>query len=490
MSYHLLTGATGLLGNYLLRDLLLNHIPVAVLVRPNRRQSAKQRIEIALCAWESELGISLTRPVVLEGDIAQPDLGLDAVSIRWAAEYCSAVINNAASLTFHSTSKEGEPWRSNIGGTRNVLEFCRNTGIRKFHHVSTAYVAGLRQGKVLESELDVGQQFSNDYECSKVQSEKLVREADCLDEPTVFRPGIIIGDSKTGLTTTYHGYYAALQLANTVVKAFPSNETGWVGGERVRLTLSGTETKHLVPVDWVAAVMSQVILHPKWHGKTYHLTPKHPVTVRLIRDVLEQANGFYGASFCGSGRPPEDASEPEKLFYEHIRVYNSYWKMDPEFDTTNTEAAAPNLPCPHVDRNMLMKLSKVAIDSGFPSPSKKPIDPEFDSEEHLQPLIDQAGSISDSEDHERLLGLDIKGHGGGQWQLVVRGEELIGVETGVHVDRAATCQVDIETYAALAQGRTTWKQAFQKGTARINGNGRSVNEYASILDQLVAQPVK
>ena len=177
MSYHLLTGATGLLGNYLLRDLLLQEIPVAVLVRPNRKQTARQRIEAQMCAWDAEYGKPMPRPVVLEGDIAQADLGLDAVNIRWAAEYCSAVIHNAASLTFHSTSKDGEPWRSNIGGTRNVLEFSRSTGIRKFHHVSTAYVAGLRQGRILETELDVGQQFSNDYECSKLQAERSAKVA-------------------------------------------------------------------------------------------------------------------------------------------------------------------------------------------------------------------------------------------------------------------------------------------------------------------------
>lgn len=490
MSYHLLTGATGLLGNYLLRDLLLRDVPVAVLVRPNRKQTGRQRVEAAMCGWDAEYGRSLPRPVVLEGDISQPDLGLDAVNIRWAAEYCSAVINNAASLTFHSTSKDGEPWRSNIGGTRNVLDFCKNTGIRKFHHVSTAYVAGLRQGRVLESELDVGQQFSNDYECSKLQSETMVREADFLDEPTVFRPGIIIGDSQTGMTTTYHGFYAALQLVNTIVRAHEANETGIVGGRKIRLTLEGNETKFLVPVDWVSAVMAHVLTHAKWHGKTYHLTPKHPVTVRMIRDVLEESTGFYGTTFCGSGKPPEEPSEPEMLFYEHIRVYNSYWKMDPEFDTSNTDLAAPHLPCPHLDRQLMLKLSRIVIESGFPTPSKKPIEPEFDAESHLQPLIDQAGSIHSAETDERLIGLEILGHGGGQWQLVVRGDELIGVETGVHADRLATCKLDIDTYAALAQGQTTWQAALQSGAARIEGNGRELSDYATILEQLIAQPVK
>ena len=489
MSYHLLTGATGLLGNYLLRDLLQANVPVAVIVRSNRRQTARQRVEAAMCAWEAELGRALPRPVVLEGDISEPDLGLEPLDVRWVAEYCSTMIHNAASLTFQATSPDGEPWRSNVGGVKNVLELCRNTGIRKLHHVSTAYVAGLRQGTVLESELDVGQEFSNDYECSKLEAEKLVREADFLDPVTVFRPAIIIEDSRTGLTTTYHGYYAALQLCHTLVKAIPPDETGIVGGQNVRLTLTGTETKHLVPVDWVSAVMTHVMTRPELHGKTYHLSPQHPVTTRLIRDVLEQAAGFFGATLIGTGDRPGNASEAEALFYEHIRVYNSYWKMDPEFDRTNTESAAPHLPCPHVDRDLLYKLSRIAIENDFPGPAKRPVEPEFDVEAHLQPLSDQMSEIAPQATDERLLGLDVYGHGGGQWQVIVRGRQIVGLEIGNHDDRQATCRLDVETFAALAQGTITWYDALRSGAAEISGNGRSAGQYAKILEQLVAIPV-
>lgn len=489
MSYHLLTGATGLLGNYLLRDLLLADVQVAVIARSNRRQTARQRVEAAMCAWEAELGRALPRPVVLEGDISQPDLGLDPISIRWAAEYCSTLIHNAASLTFHSTSEDGEPWRSNVGGVRNILEFCRNTQIRRLHHVSTAYVAGLRQGLVLESELDVGQEFSNDYERSKLEAEKLVRGCDFLESLTVFRPAIIIGDSQTGLSTTYHGYYAALQLVHTIVKTLPIDETGLVGGQTARLTLNGTETKHLVPVDWVSAVMVHVMTHPELHGETYHLTPQHPVTTRLIRDVLEQSAGFYGAHLVGSGERPGNATEVEALFYEHIRVYNSYWKMDPSFDRTNTERAAPHLKCPHVDRDLLYRLSRIVIENEFPGPAKRPLIPDFDVESHLQPLIEQAETTSVSSSDERLLGLEVLGHGGGQWQLIVRGEQIIGLEIGNHEDRKATCRLNVDTFAALAQGKTTWADAFRSGAAEISGNGRSLRQYARVLEQIVATPV-
>lgn len=489
MSYHLLTGATGLLGNYLLRDLLLADVPVAVIVRSTRRQTARQRVEAAMCAWDAEVGRSLPRPVVLEGDISQPDLGLDPLSVRWVAEYCSTLIHNAASLTFHSTSDDGEPWRSNVLGVKNVLEFCRNTGIRKLHHVSTAYVAGLRQGRVLETELDVGQEFSNDYERSKLEAETLVREADFLEPVTVFRPAIIIGDSQTGQTTTYHGYYAALQLAHTIVKVIPQDETGFVGGQKVRLTLNGTETKHLVPVDWVSAVMVHVITNRELHGQTYHLTPQHPVTTRMIRDVLEQAAGFYGATLTGGGDRPGDASEAEALFYEHIRVYNSYWKMDPVFDRTNTERAAPHLPCPHVDHDLLYRLSRIVIDKDFPGPAKRPLEPDFNVETHLQPLMDQVATDRAQATDERLLGLEVRGHGGGQWQLIVRGDQVVGLENGNHDDRKATCHLDVDTFAALAKGQTTWHDALRTGAAQISGNGRSVSEYSQVLEQLLTTAV-
>ena len=489
MSYFLLTGATGLLGNYLLRDLLSADIPVAVIARSSRRMSARQRIEAAMCLWDAELGRVLPRPVIMEGDISQPDLGLDANNVRWIAEYCTAVINNAASLTFHSTSEDGEPWRSNVGGTRNVLDLCRNTGIRQFHHVSTAYVAGLRQGRVFETDLNVGQEFSNDYERSKLESETMVREADFIEPPTIFRPAIIIGDSRTGMTTTYHGYYAALKLCYTIVKAFSPDLTGLVGGQGVRLTLDGTETKHLVPVDWVSAVMVHVLTHPRLHGQTYHLSPKHPVTTRLIRDVLEQSVSFYGATLVGASAQPGDATEVEKLFYEHIRVYNSYWKMDPIFDRTNTETAAPHLPCPHVGLDLLLKLSRIVVEDNFPEPSKRPVDPEFDVELLLSPLIEQTDQHPPNSSDERLLGLDVCGHGGGQWQVIVRGDEIVGVEIGLHEDRLATCRLNVETFASLAQGQTSWDDAFQSGAAEIRGNGRTLDQYSKLLEQMLAQAV-
>lgn len=366
MPYHLLTGATGLLGRYLVRDLGLEGVPLAVLVRPSRRSEPGARIEAICQTWEAMLGQSVPRPVVLEGDISQPGLGLSHEDLEWARQHCDTLIHNAASLQFVAPSKEGEPYRSNVQGVRHVLDFSSEIGIEQFHHVSTAYVAGKRDGVVTESELDVGQEWGNDYELSKVEAEQLVRAASFPKPPTIFRPAIIIGDSKTGWSTTFHNFYVMVQIADTILKQHGEPDaTGAVNVSEISMNVDGHERKNLVPVDWVSSVMSHIITHDDLHGETYHLTPRCPVTTRLMRDAIEEVMGIYGLTFYGAGEPRDDGPEFEKLFHEHMKVYDSYWRDDPQFDATNTHHAAPHLPCPHVDRDMLARLSQKAREMRF-----------------------------------------------------------------------------------------------------------------------------
>jgi thioester reductase-like protein len=372
MNYHiLLTGATGLLGRYLLRDLLLADTSVAVLVRRSRRQSAADRVEAMMLSWEAMLDRELPRPHVLEGDLTKPNLGLDDDELAWVEQNCDSVLHNAASLTFISSDPEGEPWISNVTGTQNVLDVCEKTGIKDFHHVSTSYVCGLRDGDVFENELDEGQEWGNDYERSKVQAETLVRNAKFLSPPTFYRPAIIVGDSKTGFTTSFHGFYATLHLTYTLKKSMNA-EMGHDPSKPTRITLDGDECKNFVPVDWVSAVTAHVVTNREFHGQTYHLTPETSVSATEVKKVLDLAIGFEGSVFHGAGKPVDDPSEIEQLFYEHIRVYNSYWRDDPKFDGTNTRNAAPHLPCPTIDFDMLLMMANKAIEMDFRWKEKVP----------------------------------------------------------------------------------------------------------------------
>jgi thioester reductase-like protein len=372
----LLTGATGLLGRYLLRDLLTAGQNVAVVVRPSERQSAEGRVASLMAAWERRGVTGLTMPHVLVGDITEPALGLNAADRRWIADNCDMVLHNAASLSFEpASSPEDEPWRSNLGGTRNVLELCRQTEIADFHHVSTSYVCGLRDDVVYENQLDEGQDFGNDYEKSKLQAEQLVRQADFLAPPTFYRPAIIVGDSQTGFTTTFHGFYALVRLAVTLTRLVE-------GADKIDWSiplhgLTGNECKNLVPVDWVSAVITEIVDRRDLWGNTYHLTPAEPVRAATIRDVIEKVVGYEGTTaFTEAGENGSAGAsfgaELESAFYEQMEVYATYWRNDPTFDRTNLLAAVPQLPCPALDYDRLLMLAETAIKMNFKYRDPKP----------------------------------------------------------------------------------------------------------------------
>ncbi len=375
----LLTGATGLLGRYLLRDLTVAGHRVAVLVRPSARQPADARVAALLAAWDQRGYGDLPAPQVLTGDITSPGLGLSDTDARWAEEHCDLVLHNAASLTFFADPAEpGEPWRSNVEGTRNVLGFARDAGIADFHHVSTAYVAGLRTGVVREDDGDVGQEFGNDYEKSKLQAEALVRAADFLETPTVYRPSIIVGDSETGFTTTFHGFYAVVKLAHALARLVDVTEGGDSADWSLPLHgLTGDERKNLVPVDWVSAAIAEIVGRRDCWGKTYHLTPAEPVRADVIRDVVEEVVGHHGRSAFGgqaaAGEAAALSAEVEAAFYEQMKVYETYLRNDPTFDRTNLLAAFDR-PCPPLDREHLLMLARTAAAMNFryrdPNPAK------------------------------------------------------------------------------------------------------------------------
>lgn len=360
----LLTGATGLLGSYLLRDLLLAETPLAVLARRNRRHSATARIEHLLEDWERALGRRLPRPVVLEGDLTQSGCGLDGDQLAWITRHCDRLLNNAASLSFFNADRDGEPWRTNIGGTQNLLELAESTGIRDFHHVSTAYVCGLQTGVIFESDLVVDQAFGNDYEQSKAQAESIVREAGHLDSVTVYRPSIIVGDSQTGFTSTYHGFFAGLRLGHTLLTRVPIGSTSGLALLRL-LGIAATASKNFVPVDWVSAAISHASGQLEAVGQTLHLTHPNPMSMQTVAETVQEAVETY--SEAASPDDPNCCDEAwfaENLKHE-LQVYEHYFRNDPVFDRSTTARLTEHLPVPELDDDTMMRMSKFAIAHEF-----------------------------------------------------------------------------------------------------------------------------
>src|SRR5262249_24887544 len=149
---------------------------------------------------------------VFEGDISLPQLGLTDAARAELAASTNEVWHCAASLSFQQEDRE-EIFRMNVDGTRNVLDLVKDIPGHRLHHVSTAYIAGNRSDLALETEIDVGQTFKNAYEESKCRAELMIADAQSAGDivASVYRPSIVIGDSRSGRVTHFHGVYAFIR---------------------------------------------------------------------------------------------------------------------------------------------------------------------------------------------------------------------------------------------------------------------------------------
>jgi len=499
-SFTLLTGATGLLGQYLLRDLLDRGIDVAVVVRPSRHADARARIEGVMSRWDRLAGRYLRRPVVLAGDLSAPGLGLSGEERRWVGRFCGGVLHNAASLSFtHGGPRTEEPWLGNVGGTSHVVELARELGIPGFHHVSTAYVCGLRTGRILETDGDRGQQFGNDYEASKLEAEGIVRAAGFPEPPTVLRPAIIVGDSRTAYTSTFHGFYTPLRVMAAIVPSLagipPTHETLWMSA----LGLGGDESKNLVPVDWVSSVAAHVVASPRWHGRTYHLTPASRVPVREIAALtkesilarLAELERRHAGEDREAGATPA-VGLPDHLltaFREQMATYAAYWRDDPDFDTSNTAEAAGHLPCPAVDAPLLRRLCDFALEANFGWPRPPIARPAFDVERDLPAAGDRAGPSppatrpSPPSGRRPGVALEVSGPGGGIWGLSLDGP---APQLGLPEDPAVRVRLSSHTLDEIRRGVLTAHDAFRRGRLVVfAANGRTP-ELVSAVQRMAA----
>ncbi len=453
--YTLLTGSTGLLGRYLLRDLLLAGKRLAVIVRPSRQLSIHQRIETILQFWEQDLSIQLSRPVILAGNITEEFLGLDEKSRQWIAEYCDSTIHSAASLTFLE-EPDGEPWRTNVDGTRNVLQLCQDTNIRKLHYVSTAYVCGMREDRVYESELDCGQAFRNDYEKSKLQAEQLVRGANFLEELTVYRPAVIAGDSQTGYTNTYHGLFLYLKIMCILARNTQPDADG-VRRTEVQLHLTGEEQRNVIPVDWAASVISHLFCTPEAHGHTFHLAPQVRMTPRQMIEAGCSYFNSTGVEFIGHAEQLElSEGDLQRHAYENSTLYRDYEYSDPEFDMTNLEKFAGHLPCPAIDEAMFHRFMKYGEADNWGKRRHPAARQSFDVAKFLNRVVTKAASKNhDQHSHPNKptqgISLDLIGPGGGHWTITLSGEQIIAVEPGIASSSTEVITMPADLFAALVQ---------------------------------------
>lgn len=388
-SYVLLTGATGMVGSHLMARLLARQVPVAVLVRDSEAtagrtaNTAANRVDRLLSRFEAHWGRQLKRPVVLSGDINSRRLGLSAGSLGWLRDHCRSVIHSAASLSFRPAceSAVNEPYRSNVGGTTNVAEVCADSEIGEFHYISTAYVCGVCEGLVNESDKRVAPQFANDYEQSKLQAEWLLRDRYHPGALTVYRPSIVIDSTGLAPVSPDRTIYSAFSMFHSLATKFGLPQLGtWSGN----LGLTGQERKNVVEAAWVAETIAGILGEPQLHGRTYHLTSRcgtptsemekafHDVTTASFssRRPVGPAMGSSAVAHHPQPRPSSTSGAGsltgsavlDAIAAPFVEAYLPHFRDDPTFGRANLDAALQRLGLPEqpaIDDRVLAEMIRL-----------------------------------------------------------------------------------------------------------------------------------
>ena len=346
----LLTGFPGFIGARLLPRLLeLSPEERFVCLVQERFLDVARR---ELSAIEVRAPAARGRLSTVVGDITQPGLALSADDAARLRRELAAPYHLAAAYDLAVSRELG--MRVNVEGTRNVLAFLAEAGhLERLHYVSTAYVAGSATGVFRESDLDVGQGFKNHYEETKFLAEvEVVRSG---VPAAIYRPSVVVGDSRTGETGKFDGPYFTLSAMEKV----PSP------GVFVRIG-SGQNPANLVPVDFVVEALARLSTRRGTGTHTYHLTDPHPLNVIEVERLFARA---LGRSFAYVPVPRRLAKAvfglgPVRRHFGMPAQILDYFDHPLRFDTTEAGRAlsALGIECPrfpdYADRLVSFYLQK------------------------------------------------------------------------------------------------------------------------------------
>ncbi len=276
---YLVTGATGFIGRRLVEQLLSKRQgKVYVLVR----ESSTDRLDDLIERWKTVAGASVEKRVLpLIGDLRKPLLGVEQERVEELRGKIDHMFHLAA--IYDMTAPVEQNTAVNVGGTTHAVELARALDAGCLHHVSSIAVAGTYKGTFDESMFDEGQKLPSAYHRTKFESERIVREQPYVPW-RVYRPGIVVGDSKTGEMDKIDGPYYFFKAIQRMRRLLPE----WT--PLVGMDLGNT---NVVPVDWVASALEHIAHEPDldFDRKAFHLTdPRRQRVDELINELATAAH--------------------------------------------------------------------------------------------------------------------------------------------------------------------------------------------------------
>lgn len=265
-----ITGFPGFLATRLVKRLAAEGARFILLTQPAFVETAREaasriRLEAALPAENFR---------IVQGDITQPDLGLSPVDSEIAQRETTTIFHLAA--IYDLAVDCGVATHVNVEGTLNVTMFAKTVrDLKRYHHVSTCYVAGKREGLIKETELHHDEGFRNHYEETKYLAELEVNSLKSELPITIHRPAVVCGDSKTGETAKYDGIYYLIHYLRK-----------WPGGLTLLNIGNRAVCLNMVPVDFVIEAMIALAKDERAVGATVQLADPAPLTTQELFDAI------------------------------------------------------------------------------------------------------------------------------------------------------------------------------------------------------------
>ena len=277
---YFVTGGTGFIGRHLVERLLDREGEIYLLGRPTSAEKMDALVE----RWATERAAQDADAVRdrikrVDGDLTQPRLGVSQQDLFKVRGNVDHFFHLAA--VYDMTADEETNMRSNVDGTRHAVELANAIEAGTFHQTSSIAVAGMYKGMFREDYFDEGQKLPSPYHRTKFEAERIVRTQTTVPW-RVYRPSIVVGNSKTGEMDKIDGpyyFFKAIQKARHFLPEwFPlvGPEMGWT---------------NIVPVDYVAAAMDHIAHQPGLDGRAFHLTdPKGQRSGEVINAFAKSAH--------------------------------------------------------------------------------------------------------------------------------------------------------------------------------------------------------
>lgn len=318
---------------------------------------------------------------VLVSDITKPQSGLhEPPKHLLRALQVDKLVNCAASVKFQASDAR-EISIVNVDGVRNLLALAEELSIPEFHQVSTAYIAG-DADRFTEDQINNGQHCRNVYESTKRHGELLVNGWNAGKHST-YRLGIVVGKHETGEAHTFNAYYVFMSSLWYLKQGLALKSKAELEKYRkegiyfeedgslvlpISIDFSSTSTLNLIPVDWTAHTLSNLIEAPA-ENVTFNVVDPMPKRICWLNDVSLEILGIKGFRYGkpNLSSPKSLLSKIQRIFQKSTEQYLPYINHECVFETKNIQRVLGRkyLPFPESNESFLKRLLHYAIKANF-----------------------------------------------------------------------------------------------------------------------------